>query len=349
MLSFGALGFVFAVTFVRFRAAWALGNLFEYPVWLIGGFLVPLGLFPDWVRPISWVLAPTWGMNAIRESALGGSPLDDLLLCVGLGAVDVGPADIPDHLIAQRHRRHTDAGIRLGVVCLQPARNRVEIGLRLRERDAPLQPADDAEKMAAVIGELRRRQAERQPDLIVRVEKTKPCRHHAHDGVRLVVEVNRLPDDRWIRPEAFHPERVAEQHNSRRGRAIFLGCENAPSRAAPAGSGTARRRLLLPRRAPVPRPPFRLHAPSRVAAISRNVEFWPRQSLKLPGAGELWLLYAAGLRSPTPSRADRRPVRERTQQRDVDDALARRRADAEGKRHEATAANAGDRRSDLAA
>ena len=29
-------------------------------------------------------------MNAIRESALGGSPLDDLLLCVGLGAVYVG-------------------------------------------------------------------------------------------------------------------------------------------------------------------------------------------------------------------------------------------------------------------
>ena len=89
VLSFGALGFVFAVTFVRFRAAWALGNIFEYPVWLIGGFLVPLGLLPDWVRPFSWVLAPTWGMSAIRESALGGSALDDLLLCVGLGAVYV--------------------------------------------------------------------------------------------------------------------------------------------------------------------------------------------------------------------------------------------------------------------
>ena len=89
VLSFGTLGFVFAVTFVRFRAAWALGNLFEYPVWLIGGFLVPLGLLPGWVRPISWVLAPTWGMNAIRESTLGGSALDDLLLCVGLGAVYV--------------------------------------------------------------------------------------------------------------------------------------------------------------------------------------------------------------------------------------------------------------------
>jgi ABC-2 type transport system permease protein len=85
VLTFGALGFLFAVCFVRFRAAWALGNLFEYPVWLICGFLVPLVFFPDWVRPISWALAPTWGMNAIRESALGGDPLDDLLVCAALG------------------------------------------------------------------------------------------------------------------------------------------------------------------------------------------------------------------------------------------------------------------------
>ena len=34
--------------------------------------------FPGWVRPISWVLAPTWGMRAIRESALGGPPWPDL-------------------------------------------------------------------------------------------------------------------------------------------------------------------------------------------------------------------------------------------------------------------------------
>jgi ABC-2 type transport system permease protein len=64
---------------------WALGNMFEYPVWLICGFLVPLTFFPDWVRPISWILAPTWGMNAIRESSLGGSPLPDLIMCFVLG------------------------------------------------------------------------------------------------------------------------------------------------------------------------------------------------------------------------------------------------------------------------
>ena len=89
VLSFGALGFLFAVCFVRFRAAWALGNMFEYPIWLVCGFLVPLTFFPGWVRPISWVLAPTWGMNAIRESSLGGSPLDDLAMCLILGTAYV--------------------------------------------------------------------------------------------------------------------------------------------------------------------------------------------------------------------------------------------------------------------
>jgi ABC-2 type transport system permease protein len=85
VLAFGGLGFLFAVSFVRWRAAWVLGNFFEYPVWLICGFLVPLALLPGWVHPLAWALAPTWGMNAIRESALGGSPLPDLAACLGLG------------------------------------------------------------------------------------------------------------------------------------------------------------------------------------------------------------------------------------------------------------------------
>jgi len=42
------------------------------------------------VRPISWVLAPTWGVDAIRESATGGSPLAEIGLALGLGAAYVG-------------------------------------------------------------------------------------------------------------------------------------------------------------------------------------------------------------------------------------------------------------------
>ena len=86
VLSFAGLGFLFAVSFVRFRAAWVLGNFFEYPVWLICGFLVPLTLLPSWVHPIAWALAPTWGVRAIREAAIGGEPLPAILACVGLAA-----------------------------------------------------------------------------------------------------------------------------------------------------------------------------------------------------------------------------------------------------------------------
>ncbi len=86
VLSIGMAGFLLAVTFVRYRTAWALGNLLEYPVWLVCGFLVPISLFPDWVRPISWALAPTWGMRAIREGATGSGSYTDVAVCAALGA-----------------------------------------------------------------------------------------------------------------------------------------------------------------------------------------------------------------------------------------------------------------------
>ena len=106
ILSIGALGFLIAVAFARYRSAWALGSMTEYPIWLICGFLVPLTLLPDWVRPISWALAPTWGMRAIRESATGGSPLPDAALCLALGAayVAIGIALMDTVLRAARHK-----------------------------------------------------------------------------------------------------------------------------------------------------------------------------------------------------------------------------------------------------
>ena len=106
VMSIGALGFVLSVTVVRYRTAWALGSSLEEPVWLVSGFLVPLTVLPDWVRPISWVLAPTWGVNAIRESALGGSPLPDLLLCAGLGVVYLLIGVLCAGTVLQSARRH---------------------------------------------------------------------------------------------------------------------------------------------------------------------------------------------------------------------------------------------------
>lgn len=85
VISVGMLGFLLAVAFVRFRRSWAMGAALEYPVWLVCGFLVPLSLLPDWVRPISWALGPTWGMNAIREASMGGTPFPDVAVCFALG------------------------------------------------------------------------------------------------------------------------------------------------------------------------------------------------------------------------------------------------------------------------
>ncbi len=87
VVSLGLLGLLLSSTFVLYRNANALSNLLEYPVWLITGLLVPVSLLPGWVSPISWLIAPTWGVRAIREAALGGDPLAAIGMCTVLGAV----------------------------------------------------------------------------------------------------------------------------------------------------------------------------------------------------------------------------------------------------------------------
>jgi ABC-2 type transport system permease protein len=86
VVAIGMLGFVLAVSSVRYRSAWALGNAFEFPVWLICGFLVPLSVLPGWLHPVAWVLAPTWGLAAIRAAAEGRPVGGSLLLCLALAA-----------------------------------------------------------------------------------------------------------------------------------------------------------------------------------------------------------------------------------------------------------------------
>jgi ABC-2 type transport system permease protein len=114
VVSIGLVGFLMAVAFVRYRAAWALGNLFEYPVWLICGFLVALNQFPGWVEKVAWTLPPYWGMNAIRQSAQGGlagipdTPLPDAAMCAALGLFYLGIGILVcDYMLASARRRAT--------------------------------------------------------------------------------------------------------------------------------------------------------------------------------------------------------------------------------------------------
>jgi ABC-2 type transport system permease protein len=87
VLSLGLLGIVMAATLILYRYAWALANMLEYPIWLAAGLLAPIALLPAWTQPISYALAPTWGVKAVRESVLGGSPLAAIGMCLCLAAV----------------------------------------------------------------------------------------------------------------------------------------------------------------------------------------------------------------------------------------------------------------------
>jgi ABC-2 type transport system permease protein len=106
ILSIALIGFLLSVAVVRYRTAWAMGNLLEYPGWLVCGFLVPLSLFPDWVGWLAHALPPTWGMQAIRVSAAGGSPWIDVLMCLGLGIVYGLVGALLSETVLRSARRH---------------------------------------------------------------------------------------------------------------------------------------------------------------------------------------------------------------------------------------------------
>jgi ABC-2 type transport system permease protein len=104
--SMAMIGFLLSVAVVRYRTAWAIGNLLEYPGWLLCGFFVPLTVLPGWVTPISYALPPTWGVRAIREAAAGDSPWFSLGVCVALGVGYGVAATLLASTVLRSARRH---------------------------------------------------------------------------------------------------------------------------------------------------------------------------------------------------------------------------------------------------
>jgi ABC-2 type transport system permease protein len=86
ILSLGLMGLLMASSFILYRHANALSNLLEYPVWVATGLLFPIALLPGWVTPVSWLLAPRWGIEAIRHAAAGGEVWFPIAMCGATGA-----------------------------------------------------------------------------------------------------------------------------------------------------------------------------------------------------------------------------------------------------------------------
>ena len=85
----GIVPVTFAPSTSMWKAANALSNLLEYPVWIASGLVFSTSLLPIWTRPISWALPPYWGILAIRHAALGGAVWGPLGMVVLLGAASL--------------------------------------------------------------------------------------------------------------------------------------------------------------------------------------------------------------------------------------------------------------------
>ena len=80
VLSFVALGMVLATVFVLNPDIQRMQNGLEFPVFILGGFLFPVALLPQWTTPLSYILAPYWSAQALHLTSSGSTNLDELLL-----------------------------------------------------------------------------------------------------------------------------------------------------------------------------------------------------------------------------------------------------------------------------
>ena len=84
LLSLIALGLVIAPFMSINIGANAWANALEFPMYILGGFLFPLALLPNWVTPVSYFLAPYWGARAMHGTSSGSVPFLDVLLSWGM-------------------------------------------------------------------------------------------------------------------------------------------------------------------------------------------------------------------------------------------------------------------------
>ena len=71
IFAFTCIALVIAPIFTLSKNARALMNCLEYPIFILCGFVFPISMLPSAVRPISYVLSPTWAVKLLRDSSLG--------------------------------------------------------------------------------------------------------------------------------------------------------------------------------------------------------------------------------------------------------------------------------------
>ncbi|WP_027341354.1 ABC transporter permease [Hamadaea tsunoensis] len=71
LVSAAVFGLLVSCLFVLTRAAYRIAEAAAYPVFILGGLVVPPSLLPDWLHPISWIVSLHWGAELLRAAAAG--------------------------------------------------------------------------------------------------------------------------------------------------------------------------------------------------------------------------------------------------------------------------------------
>ena len=128
---------------------------------------------------------------------------------------------VPTSLLVQWDKINASAFVRVRILLTQLLSDDVHPSLRLFQRDAILEPAQDIQIMRDPIP-IRRAPTERRPHFhrdAGRKLNLKPSRHHTHDGERLAVEYLSSANQTWVAPKPALPESVTD--HGRRGAFAF--------------------------------------------------------------------------------------------------------------------------------
>ena len=244
-------------------------------------------------------------------------------------------ADVVDQPIGEQFGADADGAVGVRVLAFQRGGDRLQLAAGRLEADAGLQTAEGVESVVvAAIDQVgcTRDRADRR-EQIVRAHVLEIARHHADDGVLDAVQLHRPPDHGGIGAELRAPVRIADNHRGNGGGPVVFVGEAAAARRRHA------EHVKEVARDPAAAQPLRaLGAGQRVGLLARIGErlegLRPRAPVEevRPRDGDAVALAVDLVRVDEPAGVGQR---QRLQQDAVHQRKdRRRRADAEGERHQ---------------
>ncbi len=88
-LSFIAIALFMSGLFTLSRNSRLVMNFLEHPIYLLCGIVFPLKVIPVFIRPLSYLLSPTWSVKILRIAVVGGTYKEKGFYLVGLITITI--------------------------------------------------------------------------------------------------------------------------------------------------------------------------------------------------------------------------------------------------------------------